>query len=420
MSHDTKIPAILCLPEEIQFSICTYLPATTLISLSQTCRHFSRLCLDDSLWSGLVQQNVAYKLPTHCPSSPSWHDAFIQLYPFWFLARQRIWISNHEISGGLVVAQYLVSTNHIELWHLSVRNSCDDTDRLSTQQLWRRDQSVLIKDFEPIVRTFKEVFPDAAPLLRIPNSSNIVRRDGHLMRMRSSDLQPARDLPAHAIDPGTVVWPPQTIPAPGRTRNMSINNYYSVGHRPQKTSEISQNVFRVSQVASWHRLGADGSFSRRHDLMETWGTLTKEEYTPTPQKPLRGIWVGDYNGHGAEFIAFLQPDKAQMPQQALQEIKRVRGCDFYTFSDDEVDAMDEERFHGEKLRGPLLAVKITGDINVPRGEYAFIASDLGANATLRVSEEDPFRGVRVVRAVGHTAGIMMAGGKIFPCYAIYN
>jgi uncharacterized protein DUF3506 len=289
---------------------------------------------------------------------------------------------------------------------------------MSAQQLWYCGQSVLIKDFEPVVRSFREVFPDAAPLLRVPNSTNYTYLDGRLVP-RAHNLQFAKDLPADAIDPGTVVWPPQTIPAPGRTRNMSINNYYSKGHSPQTISEISPNVFRISQTTSLNRMGADASYHRRHDLMETWGTLTQEEYTPTAQKPLRGIWVGDYNGHGAEFIAFLQPDKAHIPQLAQEEIKRLQNIDSYKFSEDDIRALDDA-FHGEYLQGPLLAVKITGDVNVPRGEYTFIASDLGADATLRIAEDDPFRGVRVVRAVCHTAGIMMAGGKTLLCYIVYN
>jgi len=34
----------------------------------------------------------------------------------------------------------------------------------------------------------------------------------------------------------------------------------------------------------------------------TYSTLDPVLYTPTPTKPWRGIWVGDYSGHGCEFL----------------------------------------------------------------------------------------------------------------------
>jgi hypothetical protein len=34
----------------------------------------------------------------------------------------------------------------------------------------------------------------------------------------------------------------------------------------------------------------------------TYATLDPKLYTPTEEKPYRGIWVGDYSGHGCEFL----------------------------------------------------------------------------------------------------------------------
>jgi hypothetical protein len=274
----------------------------------------------------------------------------------------------------------------------------------------------MISEFRPIIKSFKEMYPESMPLLRIPNSSNMIIRDGRIIRIRSSDLQFARDLPPEAIDASTVVWPPHALPAPGRTRNMSINNYYSIGHRPQTLAEISQNVFRLSQVSSWHRLGPDADFSRRHDLMETWGTISREAYTPTKQKPFRGIWVGDYNGHGAEFVAFLQPgpeDYVKVPAHAIEVINRLDDLDSRQFSEEDLSGLIEERFEGAQISGPLMGVKITGDVNVPRGQYSFIVSDIGPKGTLKITGEHSFTGVRVVRGVAHVAGRLLSHGKLF-------
>ena len=42
----------------------------------------------------------------------------------------------------------------------------------------------------------------------------------------------------------------------------------------------------------------------------TFSTLLEESYTPTRKKPWQGIWVGDYSGHGCEFLLVLQRDVA--------------------------------------------------------------------------------------------------------------
>lgn len=72
-----------------------------------------------------------------------------------------------------------------------------------------------------------------------------------------------------------------------------------------------------------------------------------------------------------------------------------------------VEEDDEEDIYS----GRLEAIKLTGDPNVPRGEYTFIAEDIGRRGLIRVAEEPTFRGARVVKSVGHIAGRFFRDGK---------
>ena len=62
-------------------------------------------------------------------------------------------------------------------------------------------------------------------------------------------------------------------------------------------------------------------------------------------------------------------------------------------------------------RGRIEAVKLTGDINIPRGEYTFIAPDIGPDGLIRVASEEMFKGARIVKSVGHIAARGFRDGK---------
>ena len=68
--------------------------------------------------------------------------------------------------------------------------------------------------------------------------------------------------------------------------------------------------------------------------------------------------------------------------------------------DDENDA-----FRGDEgiFKGSIEAIKLTGDPFVPRGEHTFVADDIGAAGFIRVAQEAPFQGARVVKCRGHVA-----------------
>ena len=65
--------------------------------------------------------------------------------------------------------------------------------------------------------------------------------------------------------------------------------------------------------------------------------------------------------------------------------------------------------------GRLEAIKLTGDVNIPRGEYTFIAPEIGPGGFMRVADEETFAGARIVRSAGHLAGRGFVHGlSLFP------
>lgn len=73
--------------------------------------------------------------------------------------------------------------------------------------------------------------------------------------------------------------------------------------------------------------------------------------------------------------------------------------------------MGEEAGRSANVSRPLEAIKLTGDPNVPRGEYTFVADDLGPKGFVGVAADEPFVGARVVHSQGHIAGTGFVRGE---------
>jgi hypothetical protein len=210
----------------------------------------------------------------------------------------------------------------------------------------------------------------------------------------------------------------------------------------------------------------EGVTTRVGEEVSTFATLPPESYTPTKAKPWRGIWCGDYSGHGCEFLVVLQPDnQIELPEGIAAALERRRRSssaesnsswqtalssqsqdavavnsqavpestfDYEHLFEDTEDldlmgempisfnaeyaqssrtAKSEDVDNGESYEGQLMAVKLTGDANIPRGEYTFIAPDISDAGLLRVANEKIFKGARIVRSVGHIAARGFRDGK---------
>jgi hypothetical protein len=348
--------------------------------------------------------------------------------------RYKIWISNDPHIGRIMLCRFDPRRGCIEGYRLL-------SDRGGSRSLlWPYNQRVVIHTFKPKVK----LWLDDPVLVLSPEGGSFndrqvegeikmsVGRPGH---NTSASFFLSRNVPD---DPRMEVWPPRTIPGMPRVRAASLDKFRGKGHRPQHFSEISETTFRMRHwsqfMAGLSRYGV-----RVGDEVSTWSTLHPELYTPTKEKPFQGIYVGDYAGHGCEFLLVMQTERAPPPPPPSE---------MRPFSQEEHDLlnlnieMEDELGHNESdllhevggaqppanmpplpddaaarlddrvFTGALEAVKLTGDPNVPRGEHTFIADDIGPKGLLRIATEHPFVGARVVRSRGHVAARGFQHGKL--------
>jgi len=197
-----------------------------------------------------------------------------------------------------------------------------------------------------------------------------------------------------------------------------------------------------------------GMSVRMPEDITTYATLPPKCYTPTKAKPWQGIWCGDYSGHGCEFLLVHQPDKEDerpLPEGMnylrdwfRNEVRRGSGSTEASFASaqenqDFADAVPSSNDNGvtgstvenedvevvsthdeilsdvvDSQDGPsgrLEAIKLTGDMNIPRGEYTFIAPEIGDAGLVRVADEEIFKGARFVKSAGHIAQRGFREGK---------
>ena len=431
-------PPLLKLPSEVLSQILRCLPPLSLVDLSATCRALRHHAHDDLLWARFVRAElpIAPKSPSPCAS---WRALYQTHHPYWFLPKHKIWFSDREASGQLVIARYDHRTGSIEGYRLLAQHDRDQRYPLR----WEWKPSVLIHLFRPKVYLFLDdpvVKLDRGayePGPRLAQEVTMYRRPEGVLNNICSKIGLARSMAPEIQSPSMMLWPPQIFPAKDRVRSDSHSGFRSAGHRPQRYSQASDNAFRIRK---WMQFGGGsiGSFGVRMagEDVSTFGTLPAECYTPTAQKPWQGIWVGDYSGHGCEFLVVIQktPEEAKnapkirlrrSPSDLLEmEMGGYFSNEDLTTATPDYDndsgsersvqetaeiSMDE---HSEDVykdasppgdSGRLECIKLTGDPNVRRGEYTWIAEDIGQAGLIRVAQEAVFRGARVVKSWGHIA-----------------
>jgi hypothetical protein len=399
---------IFRLPTELIDHIFTYLSPTELETASLVCKTFRNYAANDILWQSHVQSNVPGTTLTDPRPYSTFRELYVSLDPHWFLPKYKIWFSDHTFTGKLIVVRYHPWEGLIEGLALVAERS------KPTLEHWEHNDEVLIHSFNPKVRLHSDQptihlharsyeqfgsdwrihdnskrFNTEIPM-RIPTRN----RSGFYSNFLLSSLAAERT-------PTSQYWPPPAVPASQRVPLTTQEHFATHEHEPHSRAEMSDQTFRVRQ---WFEMlshpNGHGTGTHLGEEIWTFSTLDPHLYTPTANKPYRGIWVGDYSGHGCEFLLLHQPDDPE--PSYTPEITKL---------DDESEHDFERRKWDLKVhRGRLEAIKLTGDPNIPRGEYTFIADDLGKGGFVRRATEERFKGARIVRSRGHIAARMFRGG----------
>ncbi|EPS42057.1 hypothetical protein H072_3855 [Dactylellina haptotyla CBS 200.50] len=404
---------LLSLPSEIIYQILLQLPEISLYAISLTCRSLQTHSFTDSLWQNLLTP-PDFSSPHPYLTYRALHHA---LSPHLYL-RRKVFIGDRQFFGSILISKYMPMSGALEAFSLTVTPH-DDSDPVP----WSYDGEVEVHSFEPEINIRDE------PELKIsPNSK--ASEDGEIPVSRRGIL--ATYFRAEAILENDAyaqmaVWPPRIIPSATRVRNQSSNGFRSGGAAKQRgpfmrlPSNISINGTSVSiggfndmvgaavdrsafiqapsgskdaqsgamkwkvdearrksgylsdkafRLRRWAVLGdvtgdIEGRF-RMGERVETFAELDEELWTPTKEYPYRGIWVGNYSPHPSEFVLFHQPATSG-PQKRLE------------------------------------VIKLTGDPNVPRGEYTWIIDDLSQPVRIASEDETEWPGARVYSARAHIA-----------------
>jgi hypothetical protein len=452
-------PPLLALPSELIHHVLSHLPLSDLLTVGLINRAVHEHSLQDTLWQAFVEEQVSetFTKPTHL----TWRALVIQHHPFWFLVKKKIWFADTPHTGKLLVARYDYRINAIEAYALVAER------RQPTFLTWEYNPEAIIHTFSPrvqldlnapIIRLDAEAYERAVGVLGYRLQKEIPMNVSYELSPSTAKLYSrlmfARPWPTDITTAATPVWPPLILPSATRTRNdPPPSAFRQPTQKPATIDQLSTSSFRIRK---WMEFASrpHGISMRIGEDISTWGTLPEDCYIPTPQKPWQGIWCGDYAGHGCEFLVIMQPDNPQpLPERAewamrsrerdgsvssdgswitaptditlsgdedafetaddledsvatLQEA--YPGADSEDLSEEVVRKHDDSIYHGR-----IEAVKLTGDPNIPRGEYTFIAPDIGRNGLLRVASEDMFKGARIVKSVGHIAARGFRDGKLF-------
>ena len=415
-SVDESCFRLLDLPLELLDQILEYLSPVSLAQICQTCRLLNHNGSVERLWKASLADCIPNNDHSHKPFA-SWKEMYGAIYPYWFLPKHQIWFSNKPMYGQLMLARYSYRIGSIEGYRAVAKHA-----GVPTFFQWTHDRRILVRNFEPrleistddpIVTLGRLIYKYRCN--RLQQEVNFKRTVVHAQRSITELLIfPTTPIPVELQAPSMALWPPNTIPALERVRVESPSSFRDNSHKPKTYEQTSTTTFRLRTCVRVN------SYERLEDIV-TFSTILPEYYTPTTEKPYQGIWVGDYSGHGCEFLLIIQ----STPEEALN-LESVEETPPRSFEDISTPTIEPHLPPASTPDPPghtgrLDAIKLTGDVNIPRGEVSWIAQDIGRGGLVRIAQEPEFRGARVVRSSGHIANTNFRNDSYTACHLImYN
>ncbi|CAN6659742.1 hypothetical protein TRVA0_031S01750 [Trichomonascus vanleenenianus] len=360
------------LPYEILYTIFGYVQGTDLARLGTTCRRFEAIVFDQEggvLWKDACQGELGIKC---CEPYANYYDLYAQLHAHAWLSNGSVWFSDKPQFGSVVGCEYNPENGCLELCEVTVQ----------------RDEPLLLRNEAAAGEILTEV--DLRPVSVVPlrancraSPSKMFSLCGHTRYSRPESmcqadtqgvlftrLERAFPLNHPQVPRYVAAWPPCTVPTKQRVRLGGYTKKHAskcVSYADSGTTTTTTSpgigggggsncgngsVTAAPPPAQAHNTVSDTaspspshfklrrwlSFNRYSTLgetVETFAQLPNELATPIPEKPWQGVWVADFGLQGLQMLLLHQPS-------------------------------------AERLE----AIKLTGDVNIPRGELAFVVDDL--------------------------------------------
>ena len=473
-----KTSNLEALPAEIITHILAFLPAVSLAALSRTSHLMRSHAHNDLLWMQFVRENIPNSNQVNSPSpAMTWRELYVAHHPYWFLVRHKIWFGDVPNSGTIILVRYNPHEGCIEGFRLIAEHGAHTFDQ------WQHNPNVIIHTFNPKISLWLEDpvikfdygtnFPDN----RLQKEVTMNTGSAHSICSMISLCQP---IPKQLQDPTMALWPPSIIPSAQRVRNESPSRFRDPAHRPRSLDGMSDSTFRIRKWVQFANIMQQLGAVRMGEDVVTYSTLLSESCTATKERPWQGIWVGDYSGHGCEFLLVVQREVVSNttmsrqsstgslpPGMSIEEMEaeaqddRESGfnqvSELQSYNDAAEGGMarltetsgkpvegsavalnvpdagnssagmaqttsNDRSAHSTPTNnreyGRLEAIKLTGDINVPRGQYTWIAEDIGPKGLIRIGNEQMFVGARMVKSWGRIAGRGFRHDRFIPSQLI--
>ncbi|KAL8837016.1 MAG: hypothetical protein Q9170_002670 [Blastenia crenularia] len=318
------------------------------------------------------------------------------------------------MTGNLVLVRYDARRQCIEGLRILAKHgmhSFESWDWMPEVIIHTFNPSVELYGDDPVVRIHPELYT------KVNSAKEEVLMDtGHSRGIRSM-ISLCQGLPPDLQTSAMALWPSSIIPARERVRSESQNLFRGEGHRPNTVLEASENAFRIRKWVEFGNMGVPLGVHIGEDVM-TFSTVPDDYYTASKEKPWQGIWVGDYSGHGCEFLLLMQRAVEHEPETPRSSFESPLRHHYDRKDARDLRALPVEEGEDGSCAGRLEAIKLTGDPNVPRGEFTWVVPDIGPAGLLRIADERIFKGARVVRSFGHSAARGFRNDKFIPSQLI--